>query len=83
MATSVAERIRKLEADAGEGWECPRCSGVIEVFCEGAFSSATRRGEPMTEEEYRAFEAEEEEDGSCPVCREKGTEITVGWSDWA
>ncbi len=79
MATSLATRIRHLE-DASGGGECPRCSGVVGILLNGEFSSASKHGEDMTEEEYEAFEAEEE-DGRCPVCGEKPAEINVGWPE--
>ncbi len=66
MATSLDTRIRRLE-DSGGGGECPRCSGVVGIFVCGAFSSASKNGVPMSEEEYEVHEAEEEE-GRCPVC---------------
>ncbi len=67
MATNLDTRIRKLE-DAGGGGECPRCSGVFAVTMNGEFSSASKDGEPMSEEEWCAFEAEEDGEGRCPVC---------------
>ncbi len=78
MATSLDTRIRKLE-DAGGDGECPRCSGVFAVTMNGEFSSAGKHGVPMSEEEYKAFEAEEDGKGRCPVCGQKPENITVGW----
>ncbi len=83
MMRSVETRIRRLEADAGgDGGACPRCSGVVGVFMNGAFSGAHKNGVPMSEEEWDAFEDEEEE-GRCPVCGEKPENITVGWPEQA
>ncbi len=78
MATGLDTRVRKLEDSGGDG-ECPRCSGVVGIFVCGAFSSAHKNGEPMSEEEYEAFEAEEDGAGRCPVCGQKPESITVGW----
>ncbi len=78
MATNLDTRIRRLE-DAGGGGECPRCSGVFAVTMNGEFSSAAKHGEPMSEEEYEAFEAEEAEEGRCQDCGEKPHDIKVGW----
>ncbi len=78
MATSLETRLKRLE-DAGGGGECPRCSGVFAVTMNGEFSSASKNGEPMSEEEYEAFEAEEDEEGRCPVCGQKPHDIKVGW----
>jgi rRNA maturation protein Nop10 len=77
VATGLETRVKKLE-DVGGGGECPRCSGVVAVTMNGEFSSASKHGVPMSEEEWCAFEAEEEE-GRCPVCGEKPQDITVGW----
>lgn len=76
MATGLGTRIRRLE-DTGGG-ECPRCSGVVGVFLSGGFWSAGKNGKDMSEEEWRELEAEEEEDGRCPVCGRKPENITVG-----
>ncbi len=78
MATSLDTRIKRLE-DVGGGGECPRCSGVVAVTMNGEFSSAHKNGEPMSEEEWDAFEAEEDEEGRCPMCGQKPENITVGW----
>ncbi len=78
MATGLETRVRKLEDSGGDG-ECPRCSGVVGIFVCGAFSSAHKNGLPMSEEEWDAFEAEEEDGRRCPVCGEKPESITVGW----
>ncbi len=78
MATGLETRVKKLE-DVGGGGECPRCSGVVAVTMNDEFSSASKDGEPMSEEEYEAFEAEEDGEGRCPVCGEKPENITVGW----
>ncbi len=78
MATSLETRVRRLE-DTDGGNECPRCSGVLGITLDGEFRSASRHGEEMTEEEYEAFEAEEDAAGRCPVCGEKPENITVGW----
>ncbi len=77
--TSLKRRIRYLE-DTGGGGECPRCSGVVGIFMNGGFSSAHKNGVPMTEEEWVAFEAEEE-NGRCPACGRKPESITVGWPE--
>ena len=78
MATGLGTRVRRLE-DGGDGGRCPRCSGVLGIFLDGEFWSASRNGEGMSEEEYRAFEAEEDGDGRCPVCGRGPEDITVGW----
>ncbi|MDP9458079.1 MAG: hypothetical protein M3Q60_20425 [Actinomycetota bacterium] len=75
--TSLERRVRHLE-DTGDGGECPRCSGVVGVFMNDAFSGAHKNGVPMSEEEWDAF-ADEEEEGRCPVCGRKPENITVGW----
>ncbi len=82
MMGSVETRIRRLEADAGGGGECPRCAGMVAIFMNGEFSSAHKNGLPVTEEEWDAFE-DEEEDGRCPVCGQKPESITVGWPEQA
>ncbi len=74
-------RVEHLE-DTGDGGECPRCSGVVGIFMNGRFSSAHKNGEPMSEEEWDAFEAEEEE-GRCPVCGQKTKSVTIGWPESA
>jgi hypothetical protein len=51
---------------------------VVAVTMNGEFSSASKDGVPMSEEEWCTFEAEEEE-GRCPVCGEKPHDIKVGW----
>jgi len=79
VATSLETRVRRLE-DTDGGRECPRCSGVLAINLDGDFWSASKHGEDMSAEEYEAFEAEEDEDGRCPVCGEKASEIVVGWS---
>ncbi len=81
MATALVTRVERLEAIGDGGDECPRCSGMVGVFFGGKFSSASKHGKPMTEEEWREIEAEEDEDGRCPVCGERGEEIVVGWSE--
>ena len=80
MSTGLERRLKVLE-DAGGGGECPRCSGVVEVFICGEFSGASKHGKEMSKEDYRDFLAEEDEKGCCPVCQRKHTEITVGWPD--
>lgn len=80
MATSLVTRVRRLEDAAGDG-ECPRCSGMVVVLMDGEFSGAGKHGREMTEEEYREFEAEEDDEGRCPACGRKSTEITVGWPE--
>ena len=79
MATSLERRVRVLE-DAG-GEECPRCSGIVAVLMGGEFSSAAKHGREMTEEEWRDFAAEEDEEGRCPRCGGKATEITLRWPE--
>ncbi len=74
----IGTRIRRLEDATGGSGECPRCSGVVAVTMNGEFSSASKDGVPMSEEEWCTFEAEEEE-GRCPVCGEKPHDIKVGW----
>ncbi len=69
--------------DTGDGGACPRCAGVLAVTMDGEFSSASRNGEEMSEEEWRAFEAKEDEEGRCPVCGQKPESITVGWPEQA
>lgn len=66
-------RIGRLERETGG--DCPRCSGVFAVVVNDRLDRATRHGEPMSEEEWRGFEAEEE-DGRCPACGR--APITVG-----
>jgi DNA-directed RNA polymerase subunit RPC12/RpoP len=78
--TGLVRRVRHLE-DADGGGECPRCSGVVVVTMDGEFSSASKDGVPMSEEEYEAHEAEEDGEGRCPVCGEKPHDITVGWPE--
>jgi ssDNA-binding Zn-finger/Zn-ribbon topoisomerase 1 len=80
MATSLETRIQRLEGADGGG-ECPRCSGVLGIFLDGEFYSASRDGEEMSKEEWRAHEAEEDEEGRCPACGQKPAEITVGWPE--
>ncbi len=80
--TGLVRRVLHLE-DAGDGGECPRCSGVVAIFMNGEFSSAHKNGVPMSEEEWDAFADEEEEDGRCPVCGRKPENITVGWPEQA
>ncbi len=75
-------RIDRLEREVGGG-ECPRCSGIFAVTVNGEFSSASKDGVPMSQEEWCAFEAEEDEEGRCPVCGEKPQDITVGWPEQA
>ncbi len=70
-----------MEDTGGDGGECPRCGGVIEVGDCGGSWSATKHGKRLTTEEYRAFKAEEDEEGVCPVCGEKGEEVTVTWPE--
>ncbi len=79
MATSLETRVGRLE-DADGGGECPRCSGVVGILLNGEFSSASKHGQPMSEEEWCQFETEEE-DGRCPVCGVKPESITVGWPE--
>ncbi len=83
MMGSVETRIRLLEADAGGGGECPRCSGMVAVTLGGKFSSASKNGVPMSEEEYEAFEAEEDGEGRCPVCGQKPESVIIGWPEQA
>ncbi len=78
--TSLVRRVLHLE-DAGGDGECPRCSGMVAIFMNSAFSGAHKNGEPMTEEEWDDFEAEEDEAGRCPACGEKALEIRVGWPE--
>ncbi len=80
MATGLVTRVRRLEDTGGDG-ECPRCSGMVVVLLGGEFSGASKHGREMSEEEYREFEAEEDDEGRCPVCGGKATEITVGWPE--
>lgn len=79
MATGIARRLKVLE-DAGGGGECPRCSGMVVVLMGGEFSGASKHGREMSEEEWRDFEAEEDQ-GRCPVCGAKATEITLRWPE--
>lgn len=75
IAAGLRGRIGRLEASGGG--DCPRCSGVFAVTVNGRFSSASKHGEPMPEEGWRAFEAEEE-DGRCPECERRPTNVTIG-----
>jgi len=52
---------------------------VLAIILDGEFQSASRHGEDMSQEEYEALVAEEDEEGRCPVCGEKPENITVGW----
>ncbi len=74
MATTLERRLEALE-DAGSGGECPRCSGIVATFINGELHDASRHGKPMSEEEYRAHQAEEDPDGKCPVCGGRPTTI--------
>lgn len=72
----LEDRIERLERETGDG-VCPRCSGVFAVFANGEFSSASKHGKSMSEEEYRAHKAEDGPDGECPVCGACPSEIRV------
>ena len=70
---SLRGRLARLEDRTG-GKDCPRCSGVVVVSVNGDLHHASKNGEPMSEEEYHSFEAEDI-DGRCPVCGEESIEI--------
>ena len=69
-------RLARLEDRTGGRKECPRCSGAVVVSVNGDLHHASKNGEPMSEEEYRSFEAEEV-DGRCSVFGEESIEITA------
>ena len=72
--STLNRRLQRLEESSGG--KCPRCSGVVSVTVDGEFSSASRDGVPMSEEEWRQHEAEEVED-RCPVCGREQLTITI------
>ena len=71
MSTSALERrVEALEAAAGDGGGCERCSGVLVVVSNvitGEFHSASWRGESLSEEETCGRRTETR----CPQCGRK------------
>lgn len=51
-------RLVRLEDRTGSK-DCPRCSGVVVVSVNDDLHHASKNGAPMSEEEYRSFEAED------------------------
>ncbi len=72
----LERRVKKLEAALG-GEKCPRCSGAMAIYLNGALESVTKNGRRFTAEEAEAF-VSEEEGGRCPVCRASRLTITLG-----
>ncbi len=61
--SGLGKRLEVLERSVGGA--CPICSGVLVSVVNGKLRSATRRWEPMCDEERAAFGAA----GSrCPAC---------------
>jgi hypothetical protein len=57
---------------------CPRCSDAVVIVVGGKLRSVMRGGVELTEQEARAFVAEEVGD-RCPLCGDAGAaEIRVG-----
>lgn len=80
MAGSIENRLRRLEGDQPKR-PCPGCGDdgdPSKARFEVVWGDEDRGdpGEPMTEEGWRAFEAEEE-DGRCPACERRPTNVTT------
>jgi len=80
MSGGLHGRVEALEQAHG-GEHCPQCSGMLAIVVNGEVKRASRYDEPITPEEWHAYEAEEGPDGRCPVCGRKPVEIrTGGWA---
>ncbi len=60
----IKDRLARLEGGRGDR----RCSCGFSIYVSGKFARARLHGVPVTEEEWRAYAANTNPDGTCHLC---------------
>jgi hypothetical protein len=76
----IGRRLSRLEGGRGSG----RCTcGIFSILVNGEFVRASRHGVPLSEEEWRAYDAANT-GGVCQLCGlERPPKIKIGGPDHA